>query len=241
MIARTGAARAFPVPRSMHADYWLDKWADDDIGFHQKEPNKRLVEHWPGLGIDPETPVFVPLCGKSPDMLWLHERGHPVFGVDLSEIACEAFFTDNRLPFERRAMERGVEFTGTGDASGLRLLAGDFFALAEVDTEHVHGVYDRASLIAMPPELRADYARQLAHLLPLRTRGLVIAIAYDQGKMKGPPFSVPDDEVRELLGGSFELEELSHRAGPDRLGNLAARGLDTLEERVYGVTRTPRT
>ena len=225
----------------MHADFWHERWAADRIGFHQERVNKRLEELWPGLGIDPATPVFVPLCGKSLDMLWLHERGHPVFGVDLSEIACEAFFTENALPFERREIERGVEFTGTGAASGVRLLAGDFFALAPEDVEHAHALYDRAALIAMPPELRGDYARQLVDLVPLATRGLVIAIEYDEAKMQGPPFSVPDAEVRELLGGNFELEELSHRSGPDRLGNLAERGLDALEERVYGVTRIPRT
>ena len=225
----------------MHADYWLDKWAADDIGFHAERVNKRLVEHWPGLDIDPATPVFVPLCGKSLDMLWLHERGHPVFGVDLSERACEAFFTDNSLPFERRVMERGVEFTGGGNAAGIRLVAGDFFALTEVDTEHVHAVYDRAALIAMNDELRSDYARQLVDLLPLQTRGLVLAIEYDRDRMKGPPFSVPDAEVRRLLGSNFELEELAHHVGPERLGNLAGRGLDTLDERVYGVRRIPRT
>ena len=225
----------------MHADYWHQKWAEDKIAFHQERFNKRLVECWPTLDIDPSTPVFVPLCGKSLDMLWLHGRGHPVFGVDLSELACEAFFTENSLPFERRAVERGTEFTGGGDAAGIRLIAGDFFALTPVDTEHVHAVYDRASLIAMNDELRPDYARQLIDLLPLQTRGLVIAIEYDRARMKGPPFSVPDAEVRRLLGKSFELEELAHHGGRERLGNLAERGLDALDERVYGVRRIPRT
>lgn len=224
----------------MHADFWLERWAEDRIGFHAARVNKRLVEHWPSLDIDPSTPVFVPLCGKSLDMLWLHERGHPVLGVDLSDKACEAFFVENSLPFERRETERGIEFTGSGKASGVRLIAGDFFALTEVDTEHVHAVFDRAALFAMPDALRADYARQLIDLLPLQTRGLVIAIEYDQARMQGPPFSVPDAEVRRLLGANFELEELAHFSGPERLGNLADRGLDTLDERVYGVRRIPR-
>ncbi len=228
-------------PDTVQPDYWHQKWAEDKIAFHQERYNKRLVELWPTLDIEPSTPVFVPLCGKSRDMLWLHERGHPVFGVELSEKACEAFFVENELPFERRTMERGTEFTGSGAASGIRLIAGDFFALTPVDTEHVHALYDRASLIAMNAELRGDYARQLIDLMPLQTRGLVIAIEYDEQRMQGPPFSVPDAEVRALLGASFELEELAHHGGPERLGNLAERGLDTLDERVYGVRRIPRT
>jgi thiopurine S-methyltransferase len=55
--------------------------------------------------------------------------------------------------------------------------------------------------------------------------------------MKGPPFSVPDSDVHKLLGPYFEVEQLAHSSGPDRLGNLADRGLDTMEEHVYRITR----
>jgi hypothetical protein len=55
--------------------------------------------------------------------------------------------------------------------------------------------------------------------------------------MEGPPFSVPDDNVRALLGKHFDITELAHYSGPERLGNLADRGLETLDERVYLLTR----
>lgn len=47
--------------------------------------------------------VFVPLCGKSLDMIWLAQQGHEVIGVELSPVAVEDFFRENGLnPVQRR-------------------------------------------------------------------------------------------------------------------------------------------
>uniref|UniRef100_A0A7S0PMV1 Thiopurine S-methyltransferase n=1 Tax=Micromonas pusilla TaxID=38833 RepID=A0A7S0PMV1_MICPS len=42
--------------------------------------------------------VFVPLCGKAVDMLWLAACGHRVYGVDLSGVAARDFFDRAGLP-----------------------------------------------------------------------------------------------------------------------------------------------
>ena len=55
--------------------------------------------------------------------------------------------------------------------------------------------------------------------------------------MKGPPFSVPDETLRKLLGDGFEISQFAHYSGPECVGNLAARGLDTLDERAYLLKR----
>ncbi|MGZ8219431.1 MAG: thiopurine S-methyltransferase, partial [Methylomagnum sp.] len=47
---------------------WRDRHTDD---FHQKVVNPLLIRFWPGLGLAEGSRVFVPLCGKSLDMLWL--------------------------------------------------------------------------------------------------------------------------------------------------------------------------
>lgn len=223
----------------MEADFWLERWEDGRTAFHQTRVNKRLETFWPALGIDEDAPVFVPLCGKSLDMVWLHERGHPVFGVELSERAVRGFFSEHAYPHERRETRLGVEYLGGAEASGIHLVAGDFFALEPRDCEHVQGFYDRASLIAMNGDLRADYARRLIELIPLGCSGLLISIDYDESKMKGPPFAVSDALVKELLGPGFEIEVLEHGSGPERLGDLAGRGLDTLDEYIYRLTRVP--
>ena len=111
------------------------------------------------------------------------------------------------------------------------------FAMDKSQTADVAAVYDRAALIAMPPELRQKYVEQLAQLTPADVSGILISMNYDPSKMKGPPFSIIDSEARRLLEPHFGVEVIAHSLGPDRLGNLADRGLDTLEEHVYRITR----
>jgi thiopurine S-methyltransferase len=170
-------------------------------------------------------------------MLWLHEQGHRVLGVELSAKAASAFFTENNLCANRELDGDFEVFTGTGPAVGLTLLVGDYFALTAEQVKECGLFYDRASLIALPQPMRRDYARHLARLMPERSRGLLLSIAYNESKMNGPPFSVPDSEVCELLQENFSLTQLARFEGPRYVGNLAERGLETLEERVYLLSR----
>lgn len=221
----------------MEQDFWLRAWQEDRTGFHQDKANKRMVTHWPALAVPDGSEVFVPLSGKSLDMLWLHEQGHRVFGVELSIKAVEAFFSENGLEHARHDTPRGVEFRGEGKAEGLRVLAGDFFGLQAADLAGVAGFYDRASLIAMNDAMRSDYAQQLAAVIPVGVSGLLLTIDYDPTQMKGPPFPVPDSTTHTLLDEAFAIDELERFSGPERLGNLKDRGLDTLTEHVYRLTR----
>lgn len=72
-------------------------------------------------------------------------------------------------------------------------------------------VYDRASLIALPPDLRQDYVRHLCCLFPEGMRTLLVTLDYDQREMNGPPFAVSDDEVRHLYSGLANVELLESR------------------------------
>lgn len=224
----------------MDAEYWQKAWQDDRIGFHQDTINKRLTRFWPELALPRDVPVFVPLCGKSTDMLWLHQQGHPILGVELSEKAVQAFFADNNLAYSRSSEDGYQRYTGIDAAAGIELWAGDFFALQPEHTEHCRAFYDRASLIAMNPDMRVGYASQLSRIVRPASQGLLLCIAYDESRMNGPPFSVSDNNVQDLFARNFAIKELAHYSGPERLGNLAKRGLETLDERVYLLDRTPR-
>ncbi len=221
----------------MDSNFWLSRWQENKIGFHQSKYNSRLTSLWPSLQLPQGAEVFVPLCGKSLDMIWLHEQGYNVLGAELSETAVVAFFNENDLQYQVTTSGNLQLFTGTGKAAGIRIFAGDMFAMDEAQTAGVSAVYDRASMVAMPPEMRQQYVDKLAALLPVAATGILISMNYDPSKMKGPPFSVPDELVRELLNPYFTLSVLEHSEGPERLGNLQGRGLDTLEEHVYRITK----
>jgi len=105
------------------------------------------------------------------------------------------------------------------------------------DLRDVRLIYDRAALIALPQTMRGRYAAHLAKLLQPRAQVFLISMDYDARKMKGPPFSVPESEVRELFAAHFTVDIITQSTGPDIVGNLAARGLDTLNEKVYRLRR----
>ena len=79
----------------MKADFWHEKWLEAKQGFQQEKINSRLIKYWHTLDIPNQSDVFVPLCGKSLDMLWLKDEGYNVTGCELSQIAGESFFKEN--------------------------------------------------------------------------------------------------------------------------------------------------
>lgn len=141
---------------------WRDCWRDRRTGFHQAEVNPLLVRFWPALGLAPASRVFVPLCGKSLDMLWLAAQGHAVVGVELSPIAAGAFFRELGMRPVRR---RQGAFT-RWEHDRLVILCGDYFALRPEDLGRIDAVYDRAALTALAEDIRADYVSRLRELVP---------------------------------------------------------------------------
>lgn len=176
------------------AEDWLSRWEEGRIGWHQESGNSALHEFWPELS--PGSRVLVPLCGKSPDLLWLARQGWSVTGVELSEIAVRAFFDDAGLPFSRAA-SAGLERFHCGDPD-ITLVCGDYFEFVETGFD---ALYDRASLVALPPQIRPAYVRHTKERLREGARQLLVTLEYDQNRVGGPPFSVPDKEVREYWPG----------------------------------------
>lgn len=216
----------------MDAAFWHERWTSNRIGFHQDEVNPYLKAYWPRLGLQGGR-VLVPLCGKSRDMLYLRDRGHAVLGVELSPIAVEAFFKENGLGAEQE--QRGA--FAAWQCDGIEVLCGDFFALDRPDARGIEGVYDRASLIALPPGMRARYAGLLAGLMDRDARALLVTIDYPQDEKEGPPFSVPEGEVLELFGDDFGVQRLESRDVLDENRRLREQGITSLKEEVYLLER----
>jgi len=216
----------------MEPEFWHARWERNDIGFHQEDINTLLAEWWPKIG-PREGTVFVPLCGKSRDLLWLRTQGLSVIGVELSELAVRAFFAENALVPTRTEREGFSVWR----ADGVTLWCGDFFALRPEWLSEVTGYYDRAALIALPPELRGAYVEHAARLLPRGTRGLLVTLEYEQTEMQGPPFSVPTAEVRQRLGTHFVVTHLHSRDKLVGESRYKQKGLTALVEKIYAVER----
>lgn len=215
----------------MHPDYWLERWQKNEIGFHQTETNFHLQEFWARLGVSGR--VLVPLCGKSRDMLWLRAQGHQVLGVEISALAVQSFFDENTLQ-PTITLDGAFERWST---DGLTLLRGDFFDLNPAHLGTVAGVYDRASLVALPPELRQRYARHLCDILPPTAPLLLVTMEYEQAQMLGPPFAVSEAEVRDLYGADYQVTLLYTKDILAEQPRFRERGLTRLDERAYHLLR----
>ena len=179
----------------MDQEFWQKKWASNVIGFHLPDTNPVLSEFWKALNPTREQTVFVPLCGKSMDLDWLAERHNSVSGVELSQIAVRAFFAERLYTPTVTTLSSTLELY---DFDEFTIFAGDYFT-APIEATDL--IYDRAALVALPKEMRSDYVQVLRSRLKEGGRILLVTLDYDQNEMSGPPFSVPEDEVRSLFSG----------------------------------------
>ncbi|HEX8874342.1 MAG TPA: thiopurine S-methyltransferase [Nitrosospira sp.] len=216
----------------MQKNYWLERWEREDTGFHQNEVNPYLSQYWRELHLAPSSEVFVPLCGKTRDMRWLREQGYPVLGVELSAVAVQGFFEENGDTPHHVIGEKFDRW----EANGVSILCGDFFDLSKDDLSKVSAVYDRASLVALPTEMRERYARHLLSILPPATQILLITLDYPQTEMLGPPFAVSESEVVSLYREHAAIRLLGRLDVLAQNPRFQERGLSRLQESIFLLT-----
>lgn len=188
----------------MQPEFWHQKWADNDIAFHQPEGNPLLAQHWPALKLLPDARVFVPLCGKTRDMVWLNNQGLTVIGVELSELAVQQLFAE---------LDRTPEISTSSDltcysSGGISIYVGNFFALTADMLGRIDAIYDRAALVALPEDIRARYTRHLRSICHDAPQ-LLLCFDYDQSLTPGPPFAIGSAEVRHQYGDYYQVTSLA--------------------------------
>ncbi|GGF63438.1 thiopurine S-methyltransferase [Alteromonas lipolytica] len=188
----------------MEHTFWHDKWEKGEIGFHQSDIHPMLLKFADQLGLNEPCRVFVPLCGKSNDMTFLLERGCEVVGIELSKLAVTQYF-------EGLGVTPTIETCGHLErysAPDITLYCGDFFALTPEQLGSVDVVYDRAALVALPEDMRAQYGQRICGLAP-RARQLLITFEYDQSAIAGPPFAISTLEIEHHYGKYCDIEMLA--------------------------------
>jgi thiopurine S-methyltransferase len=214
-------------------EFWHDRWRTGQIGFHQADVDKLLTQYWPTLDLAPKSHVFVPLCGKSLDIIWLLQRGVSVTGIELSAVPIESFCVEHGIPARRRPR---ADFD-VYEAAQLRLFRGDFFSLTPELLGAVSAVYDRAALTSWNPQMRAPYLAHLDSLTNVGTKTLLITMEYPQQQMQGPPFSIGAADVDQLYGQRHTIQQLDRRDISASEPRLRARGVTQASEVCYLLTR----
>lgn len=219
----------------MDPEFWHERWTRDEIGFHQHDFNKHMQSFIDRLGIRPGAHVFVPLCGKSLDLVWLLEQGYQVSGVEISPRAVTDFFSENQL------LPRVTDIPGGRlyQSPGVDMYCVDFFGPGLASMAPIDAVYDRAALVALPPEMRAAYAQRLLEWLRPGARMLLVTLDYPQHEMRGPPFAVTLGEVESLYADVCRIERLHSEDCLDREPRFRKKGLTSLMEHVLLLERKP--
>ena len=212
---------------------WSERWRAGQIGFHQATPSPLLVECWDAVGAPEGSTVFVPLAGKTVDMPWLVQHGHRVFGVELVPLAVEQFFAEQGLKPQVTHTPKGT----LSRADGIELLCGDVFALDARDLAGCEAFFDRAAIIALPRGLRRRYAREVYAALPSGCVGLMVTLEYPEHQKNGPPFTVPEAEVRELFERDFTVDVLVRRDILPYQQSFRDEGVTSLHAVAYRLQR----
>lgn len=217
----------------MNPDFWHDRWHEGRIGFHQETVTPWLPMLWPTLELPVGSRVFVPLAGKSLDLLWLRAQGHRVLGVELSRLAVEQFFAEHGLTPTTRESRHGTHYAH----DGIELICGDAFALDAEALADCDAVFDRAALIALPPDLRQRYVGELYAHLPRGCRGLLVTLEYPQAEKVGPPFAVDEAEVRALYERDWTVAVLDQADILAMQPGFIAEGVTALATVAYRLDR----
>ncbi|MCW8108529.1 thiopurine S-methyltransferase [Alteromonas ponticola] len=195
----------------MEKQFWIERWESEEIAFHEDTVNTRLIKY-----IQRICPmgghVFVPLCGKTLDIGWLLENGYTVTAVELSRKAIEALFAQLQLTPTITTMGKFVAYS----APAITVYEGDFFDLKQIHLLDVDCIYDRASLVALPPELRNRYIQHLPVISSYASQ-LLITVDYDRSLMDGPPFAITGEDIRSYYAPSFSITALETSALPAKL------------------------
>ncbi|MCK7477203.1 MAG: thiopurine S-methyltransferase [Candidatus Moduliflexus flocculans] len=218
----------------MESGFWHERWERAEIGFHQQEINPHLpaVLEPAGAAIRPAgirsavaaTPGPAVAGGRRAS----RDRGGNQSRRGRSLLSRKRFAS---------ATLAGSCLRGLGEPDEIRILLGDFFALEPRHLADVAGVYDRASLIALPPAMRERYATKLAAILPAGIRTLLVTLEYDQTVLAGPTVRGRRDGgagvVRARIRGGVTL----HRDALSEESRWRERGLTWLLEKAYLLTR----
>ena len=212
----------------MQPAFWKQRWQEGQIGFHSTTVHPDLIEHESTFLQDGPHRILVPLCGKSVDLAWLAERGHPVVGIELVRSAVEELFQQANLTPEWTEVSGGECAT----AGNITVFVGDLFELDADAIGPVSRVWDRAALIALHPNQRPAYTERLLAWLQPGGHILMNVLAYDPALMDGPPWSVRKGIVRRLYPSA---QEIGRRDALD--DRWRARGHEQLDAVTWRIDR----
>ena len=218
----------------MEKEFWLKVWDEGQrLGFHLENYHPFLLKYFDKLNINFGDNILVPLCGKTWDLEWLERKGLNVHGVELSSIAIRSYFMERKLEYHCRPSRSHTIYS----SGHIHLHCGDFFDLSTEQTGNIKAVWDKASLIALPPSTRKNYYQKMKDILAPGEKWLLITIDYPQHLMLGPPFSVNEDEIKLHCSKGFDINILETVAFIPRGEKFKKVKMPEIDQKIFLLTR----
>ncbi|XP_023368110.1 thiopurine S-methyltransferase isoform X2 [Otolemur garnettii] len=157
--------------QALTLEEWQDKWVNRKIGFHQEQGHQ------------------------------FADLGHTVVGVEISELGIREFFAEQNLSYSE---EQITEIPGAkmfkSSSGNISLYCCSIFDLPRTNIGKFDRIWDRGALVAINPGDRECYADVMLSLLRKGFQYLLAVLYYDPTKHAGPPFYVPEAEIKRLFG-----------------------------------------
>lgn len=208
MVYITLAMTALLPSTQLKVEDWV--WEKEkDPPFHSTNVNSVLIRHTGALFPDGKKGrVFVPLCGKSVDMLYLADLGHEVTGLEFSEIGVEAFFEENKLNFTKESLPEAAFVVYKATERNITIYRGDLFDFNVGICGKFDAIWDRGSYVAVNVDQRTAYTDLIFTLMRPDAKLLLETFSYDGSKYAGPPHRVTEDHMKETFGRLFNFQLL---------------------------------
>ncbi len=213
----------------MEASFWLKSW---ELGgfytsFHRRDIHPYVLEYMNPEEIE-NTNILVPLCGKTVDMMYLSQYANKVIGVEIVEEAILQFFQENNLSYEMPNDETYI-------SGNITILRKDFMKLTKAEIGQIDWVLDRASLVALPYEMRTDYIKAIDRLSDVGTKQLVVTLEYFP-LINSAPFCINPSEVEDYYGAGHIIKHVESPNLPNH-GMVRKWNLAFLYEHCFVLTK----
>ena len=192
----------------MELKRWVQMWDSNKLGFHKAETHPDLKKH-EQLFLQEKSRVYLPLCGKSLDLVYLADKGHDVYGCEFVEKGVKDFFKELDLEYTVSSSNTAVNVY-KAISKQIALYQGDFFALSSNVIGKFDAIWDRGSLVAIDPCQRKDYAKVILDIMTPKCKYLLNTFVITGEHYQGPPFTVTEKDIYDMFGDFCDISFLDN-------------------------------
>ena len=213
---------------------WEERWRNGKTGWHRNEVNANLIQFINEIEPINNSKILIPLCGKSLDVGWLADQGATVVGVDLVLKPLKDFFNE-RESNPTQTFTQGLTKLSDGQ---ITMVHSDIFEFNSEIEGTFDVIYDRAAMVALPPQLREKYVEHCSNLL--KPNGQIFLITYDAPKAddQGPPYPVREGTVEHLFSQFHDVKLLNKfTTSSEEDPRLKLKNLEWAQTNVWNITK----